>query len=128
MFDDSLLLIALALLALGIGGIATFSVYLLKKSLPGRLGRMEEALRVYNTANATLGRQLAELEAEIARLREKAANRPVAAVQEPPARHMTAAERYGISGAAGEPAAGFSEAELRLAQLIKSRLASMRLN
>ena len=117
---------AVALLTLSLGALAMFCVHALRRVVPQRIARLEEALRVYNTANATLGRQLAELEATVARLREGQATRPVAAEEARPA--PSAAQRYGIRPTPAEAGAEFSEAELRLAQLIKSRLSSLRLN
>jgi hypothetical protein len=78
-----------------------------------RLHALEDALRVYNNASAALGRRLLTLESQLVHDRSPAA--PAAAPAAP--RKRPAAEEE-----------GFSEAELRLAQLIKTRLAGLRLN
>jgi hypothetical protein len=79
-----------------------------------RLHALEDALRVYNNASAALGRRLLTLESQLVQDRRPAAA-PAAAPAAP--RKRPAAEEE-----------GFSEAELRLAQLIKTRLAGLRLN
>jgi len=115
--------------ALALAGLAAYCVHMLQRGLPRRIARLEEALRVYNSANATLGRQVAELETALAALREapSPAARPAAQSPETRAGAVSAAERYELRAApVAEPE--FSAAELRLAQQIKSRLAAMRLN
>jgi hypothetical protein len=82
-----------------------------------RLHALEDALRVYNNASAALGRRLLTLESQLVQERRPAApaTAPTAATVSP--RKRPAAEEE-----------GFSEAELRLAHLIKTRLAGLRLN
>jgi hypothetical protein len=126
--------------AIALAALASWVAYQLRRVVPLRLQRLEDALRVYNSANASLGRQLAETEEALRALR--GASAPAAA---PFAQQMQLAEAMAAaapsSSAAGAPAPGlsaaeryevpepeFSEAELRLAQLIKSRLSTLRLN
>jgi len=101
--------LALPLVALVFGGY-------LHRALWPRLRRLEEALRVYNQAIAAMGRQLTAVETELAR--ERAARK---AAQAPQTASATVA-------AESREEEEFSEAELRLAQLIKSRLATLRVN
>jgi hypothetical protein len=148
MTPSMLSLSALGLAALALLAFVAWCIHALHHALPRRIARLEEALRVYNTANAALGRQLAELEAAVQRhLRAQAEAREEAPPPTPASRPEgrtpfgrgrpaapSAAERYGMAASAAAPPRvpapedGFSEAELRLAQLIKSRLATMRLN
>lgn len=85
-----------------------------------RLHALEDALRVYNNASAALGRRLLTLESQLVQERRPvapAAAAAAAAVAPAAPRKRPAAEEE-----------SFSEAELRLAHLIKTRLAGLRLN
>lgn len=147
MTPDLLSLTGAGIAALVVVAFAAWCVHTLRHAMPRRIARLEEALRVYNTANASLGREVAELEVAVRQLRaqlesQQATASPARApgadarapVAEPRPATPSAAERYGIAAPvaaaarAPAPEAGFSEAELRLAQLIKSRLATLRLN
>jgi hypothetical protein len=86
-----------------------------------RLHALEDALRVYNNASAALGRRLLTLESQLVQERRPAANATA------PATAPTAATVSPRKRPAAEEE-GFSEAELRLAHLIKTRLAGLRLN
>lgn len=133
MTNSFLSLLALGALAISLVALAVFCIHSLRRALPQRLARLEEALRIYNSANANLGRQLAELEASLAQLRAPPAAAIAAQPAATPQPHPrpgaapSAAERYGLRDVP-QSAPEFSEAELRLAQLIKSRLATLRLN
>lgn len=101
-----------------------------------RLQRLEDALRVYNSANAELGRQLREMEdqfripaprpavargAEHARPASPVRTREPAPLPEPLRTPPAATRRPGA-----HTESEFSESELRLARLLKSRLPAMR--
>jgi hypothetical protein len=117
-------LAGLGVLALGLVALCAWG-FRQRLVLVQRVQRLEDALRVYNAANASLGRQLAEVEGAVEALRAKLAV-PAPAAPAPEARPVpTAAQRY---GARPPVQPEFSDAELRLAQLIKSRLSTLRLN
>jgi hypothetical protein len=167
--------IAAAVLVLLLGAVAGIGIWQSRVVLPRRIKLLEDTLRVYNGANATLGCRLAELETALLQSRARPAIAGAPEPVTPPRVAQSAAQRYGTertgtaqgqpqpaphpqaqatptlkspspppaalretpaqanpqpqaralgarAGAGGE----FSEAELRLAQLIKSRLSSLR--
>ena len=145
MLSDNLNVIFLALLAGGLPALVVLAAALrLRMILGRRLHRLEDALRVYNSANAELGRQLREMEEELrvpspraSASRVTGASRELAAVR---TAEMPSLASAPAKSEASRPAAAmpfrrvaprpapntrepeFSEAELRLARLLKSRL------
>lgn len=133
---DNLTILALSLVAGCLPALFVLAAALRLRAVLGRrLQRLEDALRVYNGANAELGRQLREMEDQfrIPAPRSAAASR-AAEPTRPPSAPATAkaAEPMRAANAAparrGAPAveAEFSDAELKLARLLKSRLPAMR--
>lgn len=102
----------------------------LRALLARRLQRLEDALRVYNSANAELGRQLRAVEEQLLALRGRAPA-PAAGLHEEPVPERTrrpaphAAPRRAFTPAT-EPEDDYSAAELKLAALLKSRLPALR--
>ena len=144
MLADNLTVILLSLLAGCLPGLAVLAAALRLRGILGRrLQRLEDALRVYNSANAELGRQLREMDEQLRVPTPRAASRVTGAGREvAPIRAAETSRAVSVSGrseaarptaampflrAAPRPAAStsepeFSEAELRLARLLKSRL------
>lgn len=145
MLADNLTVILLSLLAGCLPALAVLAAALrLRGSLGRRLQRLEDALRVYNSANAELGRQLREMDEQlrVPTLRASASRATGVAREVAPIRAAETSSASSVSGrseaaraaaaipfrrAAPRPAANtsepeFSEAELRLARLLKSRL------
>ncbi len=145
MLADNLTVILLSLLAGCLPGLAVLAAALRLRGILGRrLQRLEDALRVYNSANAELGRQLREMDEQLRVPTPRAsASRVTGAGREvAPIRAAETSSAVSVSGrseaarpaaampfrrAAPRPAAStsepeFSEAELRLARLLKSRL------
>lgn len=103
-----------------------------------RLQRLEDALRVYNSANAELGRQLREMEDQFRiPAPRSAAARGAESPRAAPAGAATGDAQRGAQSPRVPPTAvarrqsapadaDFSESELRLARLLKSRLPAMR--
>ena len=145
MLSDNLNVILLSLLAGCLPALVVLAAALrLRVTLGRRLQRLEDALRVYNSANAELGRQLREMEEQLrvptpraSASRVTGVSRELGAVR--PAEMSSAVSAPGKSEAsrpaatmpfrraAPRPAATtaepeFSEAEVRLARLLKSRL------
>jgi phage shock protein A len=89
-----------------------------RRAMRRRFDRLEEALRVYNNASASVGRQVTVMEQELQELRRRLAEAEAA-------RSPASAEARG-----GEPGGRadqrFSSAEARLAELIRSRLETAR--
>jgi hypothetical protein len=79
-----------------------------------RFDRLEEALRVYNNASASVGRQVTAMEQELQELRRRLTEAEAARLP------VSAAARRGDPG--GRADQRFSSAEARLADLIRSRL------
>lgn len=133
---DNLTILALSLVAGCLPALFVLAAALRLRSVLGRrLQRLEDALRVYNGANAELGRQLREMEDQfrIPAPRSGAATRaaepartisiPVSARAAEPIRAQKPAPARRVAPA-GE--SEFSDAELKLARLLKSRLPEMR--
>lgn len=116
-----------ALVLLGVSclvpiAVSVLALLLARRWLDARVLTLEDALRNHGTANAAMGRHILALEAELAALRSPS---PVARQQSArPARPEHAPERPAARRSEPE----FSEAELRLSRLIKSRLQGLRLN
>ncbi|MBK6286129.1 MAG: hypothetical protein KA739_10025 [Pseudomonadales bacterium] len=84
-----------------------------------RIGRLEDALRTYNNANAAVGRHVTMLENELRGLQR---SRPEPAPEVPVLRQVA-------EFAAPAPASAQScVAERRLAELLRTRLGSQRIN
>lgn len=84
-----------------------------------RIGRLEDALRTYNNANAAVGRHVTLLESELRGLQQRMI-RPEPAPEVPVLRQVAEFEA---------PASAEScVAERRLAELLRSRLGSQRIN
>lgn len=143
--SDNLSVIPFSLLAGCLPALVVFAAALrLRVILGRRLQRLEDALRVYNSANAELGRQLREMDEQLrmptprpSASRVTGVSREVSPVRaaetasavSPLARSEASrpAATMPFRRAAPRPAANasepeFSEAELRLARLLKSRL------
>lgn len=112
MSDSALPMVLLGGLAGVIALVAVAMIYQARVLTARRLHALEDALRVYNNASAALGRRLLTLESQLVKERSPAAPAVVAS----PRPLATAEDEE------------FSVAELRLAQLIKSRLGGLRLN
>ena len=146
---DLVVVTVMAACVLALAVAAGYLLWQLRIVVPKRLKLMEDALRVYNSANATLGCRITELESALQQVRHAPPAQPVEAAPPPLRIVQSAAERYesranstvaapanrAAAPAAIQPkptppraAAGseFTEAELKLAQLIKSRLGSLR--
>jgi hypothetical protein len=135
---DNFTILVLSLVAGCLPALIVLAAALRLRGILGRrLQRLEDALRVYNTANAELGRQLREMEEQFrvpaprsaaARAMEptRAATRlpETSRPAEPVRGSATATARRPAAAAAGE--SEFSDAELKLARLLKSRLPAMR--
>jgi hypothetical protein len=128
MSPDNLVVLASVTVAGALPAMCVLAAALrLRAVLARRLQRMEDALRVYNSANAELGRQLRALEE-----RMRAAPPATTSAPEPasarPLRSGHLASRRAIEPEV-EVEAGdeeFSAAELRLAQLLRSRIPALR--
>ena len=142
---DNLAVLAMSLVAGCLPAIIVLAAALRLRAVLGRrLQRLEDALRVYNGANADLGRQLREMEEQFkvpaprsAAARGVEAPRPAQAATRSPE-----PQRFGdVLRAAANPATStsaprrealrtdseFTESELKLARLLKSRLPAMRI-
>jgi len=93
-------------------------VYGLRRAMRRRLDRLEEALRVYNNASASVGRQVTAMEQELQELRRRLTEAEAARLP-----GSTSARRGDLGG---RPDQRFSSAEARLADLIRSRLETAR--
>lgn len=102
----------------------------LRAMLARRLQRLEDALRVYNSANAELGRQLRAVEEQLLLLRGRSAaaaeDTSVAAAPDRTRRPAPHAAPRRAFTPASDPDDDYSEAELKLAALLKSRLPALR--
>lgn len=136
---DNIAFLVTALIAGCVPAMIVLAAALRLRAILGRrLQRLEDALRVYNSANAELGRQLRDMEEQFripaprsAAARAAEAPRPAAAAARP-----AEAARFGdvlrstAAAARREAPAGdgeFTESELKLARLLKSRLPAMRI-
>jgi len=88
-----------------------------RRLLGERCARLEESLRVYSNANASIGRHVTVLEGDLRDLRERLAE------MEQGASPVRAPEPAGPTTAARE---AFTDAEQRLSLLIRSRLGELR--
>jgi hypothetical protein len=113
--EYTLLLVVAGALLTAFCGIAVAGIYHLRVVTARRLHALEDALRVYNNASAALGRRLLTLESQYSQERRVATQAVVTDIATVRTRRPPAEE-------------SFSEAELRLAQLIKARLPGLRLN
>ncbi len=102
-----------------LGCLATVGAYYCRERLRRRFAQMEDTLRVYNTVNVAIGRHITTLENELQELRKST---PVSATS--PSARATMKRVVRPVTAHAE----FSDAELRLAQRLKSHLGSMRLS
>ena len=148
MLSDNLNVILISLLTGCLPALAVLAAALrMRVTFGRRLQRLEDALRVYNSANAELGRQLRELEEglRVPTPRTSASRVTGVSREVAPLRAAEASSAVPVSGrseasrpaattpfrrAAPRPAANtsepeFSEAELRLARLLKSRLPAL---
>ena len=105
----------------------SFAARFCLRHLRRRFARLEDTLRVYNNTNASLGKQLLAMEAELQELRRALHALQSSATTKPSGAQATAVPlpRHAVPAAETE---AFSEAELRLASLLKSRLRNLRLN
>jgi hypothetical protein len=137
----NLTILALSLVAGCLPALIVLAAALRLRSILGRrLQRLEDALRVYNGANAELGRQLREMEEQFripapgsaaGRGMEgvRMAASPLRASEPTRAAEPARAIASAPAPARRVPAAAeseFSDAELKLARLLKSRLPAMR--
>lgn len=109
------------------GGLAVALVlgaavgYGFRRAMRRRFDRLEEALRVYNNASASVGRHVTAIEQELQELRRRLLD---AEAGRSPVSAPLASEQHDDAGkAAGKR---FPSAEARLAELIRSRLGSAR--
>lgn len=89
----------------------------LRAQMRARCARLEEALRIYNNANAAIGRHVTALEAELHAMRQR-----LAAMEGAGARTRLR-ETPCVAAAGDEPG---DDAEQRLSRLIRSRLGEPR--
>ena len=136
--SDNLAILLTCLAAGSVPALVVLAAALRLRSVLGRrLQRLEDALRVYNSANAELGRQLREMEDQFripaprsaaARAMETARGESGTLRGSEPAR-ATEPSRTPPASARRQPSSAkpeFSESELKLARLLKSRLPAMR--
>ncbi len=107
-------LVALAILLIG-GTLVLRTV----RAMRQRIGRLEDALRTYNNANAAVGRHVTLLESELRGLPRSRSETPIE-VEVPVLRQVAQIEVVAP--------AQCSVAERRLAELLRSRLGSQRIN
>lgn len=107
----------LALVALAITLVGGALVLHTVRAMRLRIGRLEDALRTYNNANAAVGRHVTTLESELRGLQRSRSETPV---EVPVLRQVAEFE--------AEAPAQCSVAERRLAELLRSRLGSQRIN
>ena len=141
---DNFAVLAMSLVAGCLPAIIVLAAALRLRAVLGRrLQRLEDALRVYNSANAELGRQLRDMEEQFripaprsAAARGAEATRPAAAARAPDQQLFGDVLRAAATSAsAAAPArrdsprgdSEFTESELKLARLLKSRLPAMRI-
>ena len=121
MLSINLSVFSFIMVSVMLGCLAIVAAYYCRAQLRQRFARMEDTLRLYNTANVAIGRHMATLENELQELRK-----PTMA---PAAQGSTVARtgaRRSMRAASGH--AEFSDAEMRLAQRLKSHLGSLRPN
>ena len=87
------------------------------RAMRQRIGRLEDALRTYNNANAAVGRHVTLLESELRGLQRSRSDTPI---EVPVLRQVAELEAVAP--------AQCSAAERRLAELLRSRLGSQRIN